>query len=96
MKGKSDYPHGPSSFSVLTLLSNDFSSFSKFSQLFINMQMTYFSYRVLDKRTCQIESLIIYRTCNNDGLGLKSVNLLVILRFLPHVLRFYSHHEYVD
>ena len=45
MKGQSDYPHGLSSLSVLTLLSNDFSSFSKFSQLFINMQMTYFSYR---------------------------------------------------
>ena len=35
-------------------------------------------------------------TCNNGGLGLKSVNLWVILRFLPHVLSFHSYHEYIN
>ena len=96
MKGKSDYSHGPSSFSVLTHFPMIFSSFSKFSQLFINMQMTYFSYRTTGYKDLSNRITDDITACNNYGLGLKSVDLWIILRFLPHVLRFHLHHEYVN
>ena len=73
-----------------------FSSFSKFSQLFINMQMMYFSYRTTGYKDLSNRITDDITTCNNDGLGLKSVNSWVILRFLPHVLGFHSYHEYVN
>ena len=73
-----------------------FSSFSKFSQLFINMQMTYFSYRTTEYKDLSNRITDDIMTCNNDGIGLKLVILWNILRFLPHVLRFHSYHEYVN
>ena len=62
----------------------------------MNMQMTYFSYRTTGYRDLLNRITDDITTCNNDGLGLKSVNLRVILRFLPHALRFHSYHEYVN
>ena len=61
----------------------------------MNMQMPYFSYRTTGYMDLSNRITDDIATYNNAGLA-KSVNLWVILRFLPHALRFHSYHEYVN
>ena len=64
-----------STSSLCLQVSRDFPSFFKFSSIFMNMQMRYYSFRtngLMDLSNCNIDDI---RICTNDNIGMKSAYL---------------------